>query len=158
MLVLSSENKLEIFKVLGSHKHEALLKKLVKNEKKASVKRTHSEAMDSQDGSLPVKKTVDKAKLMKMIEEGNYDITNHFSRKLEIPLTELTNAKAKSFALLKSDEKSLRVVVAFHSNTAIEYQVDLKAGVTDPFSQKTEYGQLKSHRTPIRGVSISAND
>jgi hypothetical protein len=137
--VLSSENKLEIFKVLGSHKHEALLKKLVKNEKKASVKRTHSEAMDSQDDSLPVKKTVDKAKLMKMIEEGTYDITNHFSRKLEIPLTELTNAKAKSFAVLKSDEKSLRVV-------------------NDPFSQKTEYGQLKSHRTPIRGVSISAND
>ena len=93
-----------------------------------------------------------------MIEEGTYDITNHFSRKLEIPLTELTNSKAKSFAVLKSDEKSLRVVVAFHSNTAIEYQVDLKAGVTDPFSQKTEYGQLKSHRTPIRGVSISAND
>jgi len=47
LLVLSTDNKLEIFKVLGSHKQEPILKKLVKNEKKASVKRTHSEAMDS---------------------------------------------------------------------------------------------------------------
>jgi hypothetical protein len=55
---------------------------------------------------------------------------------------ELTQSKAKSFAVLKSDEKSLRVVITFHSNTAIEYQIDLKAGVTDPFSQKAEFGQL----------------
>lgn len=65
LLVLSSENKLEIFKVVGSHKKETILKKLVKREKKASVKRTHSEreALESQDDSLPLKKTVDKAKL-----------------------------------------------------------------------------------------------
>jgi hypothetical protein len=79
---------------------------------------------------------------MQIIEEGSYDITLHFSRKLEIPLVELTQSKAKSFAVLKSDEKSLRVVITFHSNTAIEYQIDLKAGVTDPFSQKAEFGQL----------------
>lgn len=75
-----------------------------------------------------------------MVEDGNYDITLHFSRKLAIPLVELTNAKAKSFAILRSDDKSMRIVVTFHSNTAIEYEVDLKAGKVDPFSQKTEFG------------------
>lgn len=92
------------------------------------------------------------------MEDGNYDITLHFSRKLSIPLVEITNAKAKSFAILRSDDKSMRIVFTFHSNTAIEYEVDLKAGKVDPYSQKTEFGQLTSHRTPIRGVAISAND
>jgi len=77
---------------------------------------------------------------MKLIEEGNYDITLHFSRKLEIPLVELSQSKAKSFAVVKSNEKSLRIIITFHSNTAIEYRIDLKAGVTDPFFQKAEFG------------------
>lgn len=156
LLVLSAENKLEIFKVVGSHKKETILKKLVKREKKASVKRTHSE-MELHD-DMPARKSVDKAKLAQMVEDGSYDITLHFSRKLAIPLAETTGSKAKSFVVLRSDEKSMRVVVTFHSNTALEYEVDLKAGKVDPFVQKTEFGQLTSHRTPIRGVTISAND
>jgi hypothetical protein len=59
-MVLSSDNKMEFFKVLNSH--ESILKKLIKREKKAALKRTYSESQD-QDDSLPIKKTVDKAKL-----------------------------------------------------------------------------------------------
>jgi predicted transcriptional regulator len=68
MLVLSSDNNLEIFKVINSHKTDSILKKLVKREKKASLKRTFSEH-EEQDDSLPIKKSVDKAKLIKLIEE-----------------------------------------------------------------------------------------
>ena len=41
VMCLSSDNQLEIFKVINSH--EGILKKLVKREKKAALKRTHSE-------------------------------------------------------------------------------------------------------------------
>lgn len=52
----------------------------------------------------------------------------HFSKKLVVPLIEKTNSKAKSFSLLKSGSKStnkLTVVVAYHSNTVVEYSIDL---------------------------------
>jgi len=37
---------------------------------------------------LPIKKTVDKAKLMKIVEDKSYDLALHFSKKLTVPLTE----------------------------------------------------------------------
>lgn len=43
--------------------------------------------MESQD-ELPLKKTVDKAKLMELVESKAYDLTLHFSRKLTVPLSE----------------------------------------------------------------------
>lgn len=61
LLALSSDNKLEVFKVINSHKTDSILKKLIKREKKAALKRTHSEAENASD--LPIKKSVDKAKL-----------------------------------------------------------------------------------------------
>ena len=64
LLVLSSDNKLEIFKV-NTDKPEAILKKLVKLEKKMALKRSHAEKEDGNDSACdePLKKTVDKAKL-----------------------------------------------------------------------------------------------
>lgn len=84
-MCLSLDNQLEIFKVINSH--ESLLKKLIKREKKAALKRTHSEMQDPDD-SLPIKKTVDKAKLLKSIEDRSYDFTLHFAKKIAVPVAE----------------------------------------------------------------------
>jgi U3 small nucleolar RNA-associated protein 12 len=90
----------------------------------------------------------------------------HFARKLTVPLVETAgNSKAKSFAMIPSkDEGNLKVLVAFHSNTAFEYKIDLvqskEEGVdaSTVAKVKTSFGQMTSHRMPIRGVALSAND
>lgn len=124
LFVLSTDNKLEIFKVVSAQKTDNILKKLIKREKKAALKRTHSEASDD---SLPIKKSVDKAKLQKQIDERTYDMTLHFSRKLTVPLAEATGAKAKSFVFSKEiSGNEIGIVVAFHSNTCTEYLINLK--------------------------------
>jgi WD40 repeat protein len=93
-----------------------------------------------------------------MIEDRNYDLTLHFAKKLTAPLVETTGSKAKSYLVMKSDKK-LNILVAFHSNTAIEYTVDIKSAKSEEaMSSKTEFGQLTSHKTAIRGVTMSAND
>lgn len=77
---------------------------------------------------MPIKKVVDKAKLKQIIKEKAYDITLHFSRKLVVPLVEQTNSKAKSFQLYKGRSKAnnkLDLVVAYHSNTVVEYSIDI---------------------------------
>lgn len=63
LLVLNSDNTIEVFKV-NVDKPEAILKKLVRQEKKKAAKRTHSE-MEEQDDEAPVKRTVDKEQLQK---------------------------------------------------------------------------------------------
>ena len=71
LFVLSADNQLEIFKV-NVNKPEAILKKMVRAEKKRSLKRTHKEfaaaqQSDSEEGAggAPAKRTVDKAALQK---------------------------------------------------------------------------------------------
>lgn len=122
MLVLSSDNKLEIFKVIGAQKTDSILKKLIKREKKAALKRTHSEASDD---SLPIKKSIDKTKLNQLIENRTYDMTLHFTRKQTVPLAEPTGSKAKSFVVGR-DDKDISLIVSYHSNTCNQYLINLK--------------------------------
>ena len=90
---------------------------------------------------MPIKKSVDKGKLMKIVEEKSYDLMLHFSKKLTVPLTEQSGSKAKSYTLLRAGSKTnkLTAIVAFHSNTALEYSIDLD--VTDAKAKtKFEFG------------------
>ena len=94
-----------------------------------------------------------------MIEDGAYDLTLHFSRKLAVPVAEQTGSKARSFTIAKTtSDKSMHVIVAFHSNSASEYRIDLASKASEPHSQKSEIGTLFAHKTAIRGISMSAND
>lgn len=58
LIVLNSDNKLEMFKV-NVDKPETIMKKLIRQEKKRSLKRNHSQ-MDEADNEEPLQKSVDK--------------------------------------------------------------------------------------------------
>lgn len=119
LLVLSADNQLEIFKVNVS-KPKTILKKLVRAEKKKALKRTHKQfaaaqqqnssgddadqASDDNNGELgkpsePIKRSVDKAALERSIEERDYNMALHFTRRLTVPLD--PSSKARAFTTIK---------------------------------------------------------
>lgn len=122
LLVLNSDNTIEVFKV-NVNKPEAILKKLVRQEKKKAAKRTHSE-MEEQDDEAPVKRTVDKEQLQKKIDEGDYNVALHFSKKLSVTLD--PQSKAKSFVTLQNSNEKMDLLVSYHSNSIMQYAVEIK--------------------------------
>lgn len=61
------------------------------------------------------------------------------------------SSKVRSFALLT--DNGLKVMAAFHSNQVVMYKVEEEAQ-----SMHTVFGDLSSHKLPIRSVQMSAND
>jgi len=154
LVVLSSDNKLELFKV-NVNKPDAILKKLIRQEKKRATKRNHSEMEDEEAAE---KKTVDKKLLAERIANKDYDLSLHFSRKMTIELD--PSSKAKSFSLLakdKTDLTSIKILVAFHSNVIMQYKVEVSKE-SQSSQVLSQYGELSSHKTPIRGISMAPND
>ena len=63
----------------------------------------------------------------------------------------------------KSKKEAMQVLVAYHSNIVIQHEVDFKAAKEqkgDKFEsgKASTFGDLTSHRQPVRGVAMSAND
>jgi hypothetical protein len=82
---LSSDNgnSLEFFKVIIDNQ-ESILKKMVKVEKRKALKRTKNfgdAKQDDLDDDAPTEKKVDKDDLMARVENGDYDMSLHFSKK-----------------------------------------------------------------------------
>lgn len=103
LLVLSADNQLEVFKVNIS-KPETILKKLVRAEKKKALKRTHKQleqqAESGEEDAAPIKRSVDKAALQKSIDDRDYNMALHFTRRVTVPLD--PTSKARAFTCLKS--------------------------------------------------------
>lgn len=78
LIVLSADNKLEAIKVNVDNK-ESLMKKLLRQEKRKTLKRKRDEAED--DDAVP-EVNIDKVELKKALDSGAYDISLHFSKKL----------------------------------------------------------------------------
>jgi hypothetical protein len=102
LAVMNSDGKLEFFSVVLDQ--SAILKKMTRLEKRQSLKRakltteqTREGAEDGVDeeGDLPVEVKVDKATLKKRLQEGNYDLSLHFSKRAVLE-TEV-NIKPRSF-------------------------------------------------------------
>ena len=147
-MVLSSDNLIEVFKV-NVDKPESIYKKLKRAEKKKALKRTHAEL----EGAEPAVKKVDKEKLQQMVDAKDYNMALHFSHKLTITLD--PQAKAKAFVTLQSSSKSkkdaMQVLVAYHSNTVIQHEVDFKAakekkGDKYETSKANTFGELTGHK------------
>ena len=83
-MVLSSDNVIEVFKV-NVDKPDSIFKKLKRAEKKKALKRTHAEMVNTINAEE--KKTkIDKEKLQKMVDDGDYNMALHFSQKLTVTL------------------------------------------------------------------------
>ena len=55
------------------------------------------------------------------------------------------------------------ILVAYHSNTIIKHTIDVKGAKNDEeeksgSTKSMTFGDLTSHKQPVRGVSMSAND
>ena len=88
--VLSADKRVEIFKV-NIENRESLVKKVMRAEKRKALKRMRHEVDEDND----IKDTkVDKDLVLKKVENSEYDMALHFSKKLsfEIP----TQSKVRS--------------------------------------------------------------
>jgi hypothetical protein len=87
----------------------------------------------------------------------------HFSKKLAFDLEKKT--KAKSFQVVaqkssKTQKQMLKIYIAYHSNQVFQYKYDLslkKKEAAAPIIEKV-FGELQSHKLPIRGVQVAEND
>ena len=83
-MVLSSDGKFEIIKINLSNK-ESILKKLLRSEKRKALKRRREEVSDAEeDEDFAIK--LDKDQLALQVENNEYDIGLHFSKKLAFDL------------------------------------------------------------------------
>lgn len=82
---------------------DSILKKLLRQEKRKTLKRKRDE-VDNDNETDDINKTIDKDSLIKAIEEKNYDIGLHFSKKLAFELEKKT--KARSFQTLPIKSKT----------------------------------------------------
>ena len=91
LTVLSADNRVEMFKVNVDNR-ESLVKKLMRTEKRKVLKRMRHE-LDDEDESIKDTK-IDKDLIVKKVEDGEYDMGLHFSKKFsfEIP----TQSKVRS--------------------------------------------------------------
>jgi WD40 repeat protein len=141
LLVLSADNKVEAWSV-NTDNTEAVLKKLTRQTKK-SLKRTYSEA---QEGSVEV----DKSELLRKIEARDYDMALHFAKNASVHTLDTVH-KAKCFQVLPS--KEFEIIVAYHNNRLYHYSITEEAS-----KQLGVIGELHTHETPIRGVTLSPDD
>ena len=84
-LLVIQNNCIEIFRI--HQEMDTIAKKLIKSEKRLALKRTKKEQSAEQDEE-PAERKVDKGKIQEMLENGDYDITLHFSKKGVIELQE----------------------------------------------------------------------
>jgi U3 small nucleolar RNA-associated protein 12 len=89
LMVLSSDNKFEIIKV-NVDKKESIVKKMMRVEKRRALKRRR-EQMEEEEVAVEV----DREKVVRSVEAGEYDVGLHFSKKMAYELDE--RSKAKSF-------------------------------------------------------------
>lgn len=103
-MVLSSDGKFEIIKVNLSNK-DSILKKLLRSEKRKALKRRREEVSDAEDDE-DFAKTIklDKDQLALQVENGEYDIGLHFSKKLAFDLDQ--KSKCRSFFVVPTKSKS----------------------------------------------------
>ena len=78
LIVLSADNKLEAIKVNVDNK-ESIMKKLLRQEKRKTLKRKRDEG---EDNDVVPEVKIDKEELQKAIDNGAYDLSLHFSKKL----------------------------------------------------------------------------
>ena len=95
-MILSSDNKFELVKV-NIDNQESIIKKLIRVEKRKTLKRKRDEVDDDEidNDAIDTKVKIDKDDITKRVNEGLYDIGLHFSKKLAFDLDE--KSKAKSF-------------------------------------------------------------
>ena len=106
VVVLSSDNKLEVIKVNIDNK-ESILKKLLRAEKRKALKRLRSEAVEgSEEEEAKPKVQLDKEAIALLVETGKYDIGLHFSKKLSFEVDK--KSKVKSFQMIPSKSKTAR--------------------------------------------------
>lgn len=63
----------------------------------------------------------------------------------------------------KDKKEAMDILVAYHSNTIIKHTIDVKGAKNDEeeksgSTKSMTFGDLTSHKQPVRGVSMSAND
>ena len=100
-----------------------------------------------------------------MVDEKDYNMALHFSQKSTVALD--PQAKAKGFVTLQTSSKNkkeaMEVLVAYHSNIVIKHSIDMKGSKKED-GEKSEstnvmtFGEITSHKQPVRGVSMAAND
>lgn len=116
LMILSSDNKFELIKVNVDNK-ESIVKKLIRVEKRRALKRKREEEVNEDEDALD-KIKIDKEKIVQLVEEGQYDIGLHFSKKLAFDLEE--KSKSKSFQVLLTKSKNqktlIKLFVSYHSN------------------------------------------
>lgn len=131
MLCMSADNKVEAFAV-NVDKPESILKKLTRQTKK-SIKRTHSEANETED-------KFDKEALELKLKDRDYDFALHFS-KPDSWVVDFEN-KARSFQLLPVST-SFQILVSFHSNRVVHYEFEF--GTEHKYKQIATIGEHSTH-------------
>ena len=103
-MILSSDNKFELVKV-NIENQESIVKKLIRVEKRKTLKRKRDEVDDEdvENDAIDTKVKIDKDEIVQRVKEGQYDIGLHFSKKLAFDLDE--KSKAKSFQVLLTKSK-----------------------------------------------------
>ena len=103
-MILSSDNKFELVKV-NIENQESIIKKLIRVEKRKTLKRKRDEVDDEdvENDAIDTKVKIDKDEIVQRVKEGQYDIGLHFSKKLAFDLDE--KSKAKSFQVLLTKSK-----------------------------------------------------
>ena len=112
----------------------------------------------------PIKRQVDKAALQKQIDERDYNMALHFTRRLTVPLD--PSSKARAFVIGKNSSSSdkMEVLVSFHGNQIARYSLTTRKTTaeeeekTEKINLKSTFGQMECHKQGVRGVVISAND
>lgn len=104
LMILSSDNRFELVKV-NTDNQESIVKKLIRIEKRKTLKRKREEVEEDGQEDLDVIETVkiDKEEIAKKVQEGQYDVGLHFSKKLAFDLDQ--KSKAKSFQVLLTKSK-----------------------------------------------------
>jgi len=87
LMILSSDNRFEVVKV-NTDNRGSIVKKLIRIEKRKTLKRKREEVDEYGHEDLDVIDTlkIDKDEIAKMVQEGQYDVGLHFSKKLAFDL------------------------------------------------------------------------
>lgn len=85
----------------------------------------------------------------------------HFSKKLSVTLD--PQSKAKSFVTLQNSNEKMDLLVSYHSNSIMQYAVDIKKQKKEESKKEQQevtqtFGEIASHKEPVRGVCMAAND
>ena len=87
LMILSSDNRFELVKV-NTDNQESIVKKLIRIERRKTLKRKREEVDEDGQEDLDIIDTVkiDKEEITKRVQEGQYDVGLHFSKKLAFDL------------------------------------------------------------------------